>query len=148
MISVALWFILKGDLFEVLHCVILFLYFSVLLALLFPRFGKRELILVLFVRLFDLCLFGFVCFSIHLRDWDGLRLVALPGLFSYLFCIISFLLLKAINNFWSCIISLKRLKVINNFSHCIFSFQRQKIINIVYSRIFSFQRVKIINNYK
>ena len=27
-----------------------------------PRLGKRELILVLFVRLFDLRLFGFVCF--------------------------------------------------------------------------------------
>ena len=34
--------------------------FSVLLALRLPRFGKRELILVLFVRLFDLRLFGFV----------------------------------------------------------------------------------------
>ena len=34
--------------------VILFLPFSVLLALRLPRLGKRELILVLFVRLFDL----------------------------------------------------------------------------------------------
>ena len=46
----------------VLPCVILFLYFSTLLALRLPRLGKRELILVLFVRLFDLRLFGFVCF--------------------------------------------------------------------------------------
>ena len=58
---VALWFILRGDLFCVLLCVILFLYFLVLLALQLPRLGKRELILVLFVRLFDLRLFGFVC---------------------------------------------------------------------------------------
>ena len=36
--------------------------FSVLLALRLPRLGKRELILVLFVRLFDLCLFEFVGF--------------------------------------------------------------------------------------
>ena len=49
--------------FYVLPCVILFLCFSVLLALRLPRLGKRELILVLFVRLFDLCLFGFVGFS-------------------------------------------------------------------------------------
>ena len=35
--------------------------FSVLLALRLPRLGKRELILVPFVRLFDLRLFGFVC---------------------------------------------------------------------------------------
>ena len=59
---VALWFILRGVLFLVLPCVILFLCFSVLLALRLPRLGKRELILVLFVRLFNLCLFGFVGF--------------------------------------------------------------------------------------
>ena len=46
-----------------LPCVILFLCFSALLVLRLPRLGKRELILVLFVRLFDLCLFGFICFS-------------------------------------------------------------------------------------
>ena len=53
LLFVALWFILRGDLFYVLPCVILFLYFSVLLALRLPRLGKRELILVLFVRLFE-----------------------------------------------------------------------------------------------
>ena len=53
---------LRGDLFYILPCVILFLCFSVLLALRLPWLGKRELILVLFVRLFDLRLFGFVCF--------------------------------------------------------------------------------------
>ena len=60
LLFVALWFILRGDLFYVFPCVILFLCFSVLLVLRLPRLGKRELILVLFVRLFDLCLFGFV----------------------------------------------------------------------------------------
>ena len=59
---VALWFILRGDLFYALPCVILFLCFSVLFALRLPRFGKTELILMLFVHLFDLCLFGFVGF--------------------------------------------------------------------------------------
>ena len=63
LLFVALWFILRGDLFYALPCVILFLCFSVLLALRLPRLGKRELILVLFLRLFDLCLFGFVGFS-------------------------------------------------------------------------------------
>ena len=62
LLFVALWFIQRGDLFYVLPCVILFLCFSVLLALRLPRLGKRELILVLFVCLFDLRLFGFVCF--------------------------------------------------------------------------------------
>ena len=81
---VALWFILRGDLLYVFPCVILFLCFSVLLVLQLPRLGKRELILVLFVRLFGLCLVGFVGF---LGVWEGLRfvIVALPGLFSYIF---------------------------------------------------------------
>ena len=65
LLFVALWFILRGELFYVLHRVILFLYFSVLLALRLPRLGKRDLILELFVRLFDLCLFGFVGFLFH-----------------------------------------------------------------------------------
>ena len=62
LLFVCLWFILRGDLFYVLPCVILFLCFSVLLALRLPRLGKRELILVLFIRLLDLRLFGFICF--------------------------------------------------------------------------------------
>ena len=66
-----LWFILRGDLFYVLSCVILFLCFLVLLTLRLPRLGKRELILVLFVRLFDLCLFGFVGFLFLLVSGKG-----------------------------------------------------------------------------
>ena len=62
LLFVALWFILRGDLLYVFPCVILFLCFSVLLVLRLPRLGKRELILVLFVRLFGLCLFRFVGF--------------------------------------------------------------------------------------
>ena len=90
-IPVALWFILRGDLFYILPCVILFLCFLVLLVLLalrLPLMGKRELVLVLFVRLFDLRLFGFVCFLFLLVPGKvGMRfvIVALPGLFSYLF---------------------------------------------------------------
>ena len=57
----ALWFNLRGDLLYVLPCAILLLCCSVLLALRLPRLGKRELI-VLFVRLIDLGLFGFVGF--------------------------------------------------------------------------------------
>ena len=47
LLFVAVWFILLGDLFYALPCVILFSCFSVLLALRLPRLGKRELILVL-----------------------------------------------------------------------------------------------------
>ena len=71
LLFVALWFILRGDLFYVLPCVILFLCFSVLLALRLPRLGKREIILILFVRLFDLCLFGFVGFLFLLVSGKG-----------------------------------------------------------------------------
>ena len=86
LLFVALWFILRGDLLYVLPCVILFLCFSVLLVLRLPRLGKRELILVLFVRLFDLDL-PVSSSSWCLGVWEGLRfvIVAFPGLFSYLF---------------------------------------------------------------
>ena len=61
LLFVALWFIQRADLFYVLPCVILFLCFTVLFAI--TSLGEeRELSLVLFVRLFDLCLFGFVGF--------------------------------------------------------------------------------------
>ena len=66
-----LWFILRGDLFYVLPYVILFLCFSVLLALRLTRLVKRELVLVLFVRLFDFRLFGFVCFLFLLVSGEG-----------------------------------------------------------------------------
>ena len=90
LLFVALWFILRGDLFYVLPCVILFLCFSVLLALRLPRLGKRELILVLFVRLFDLCLFGFVVFlfilvSGKVCDCDTPWTFLLPFFFFFFF---------------------------------------------------------------
>ena len=65
LLFVALWFILRGDLFHVLPCVILFLSVSVLLALRLPRLGTRELILVLFVRLFD-----FVCLVLSVSSFS------------------------------------------------------------------------------
>ena len=61
-------------------------------ALRLPRLGKSELILVLFVRLFDLRLFVFFFFvSSSSWFWKGLRfvIVALPGLFSYLVLVLS-----------------------------------------------------------
>ena len=67
----ALWFILQGDLLYVLPCAILFLCFSILLALRLPRLGKRELIIVLFVCLINLCLFRFVGFLSLLMSGKG-----------------------------------------------------------------------------
>ena len=74
LLFVALWFILRGDLLYVFPCVILFLCFSVLLVLRLPRLGKRQLILVLFVRLFGLRLFRFVGFLSWSGKGCGLRL--------------------------------------------------------------------------
>ena len=70
------FFLLCGLFYEAIYfmslpCVVLFLCFSVLLALRLPRLGKRELILVLFVRLFDLCLFSFIGFLFLLVSGKG-----------------------------------------------------------------------------
>ena len=76
-----------ANLLYVLPCVILFLWFSVLLELRLPRLGKRELILVLFVRMFDLCLFGFVSFLFLLVSGTGCSLWLWHSLdFSLIFC--------------------------------------------------------------
>ena len=65
-------------------CLFVLVFFSPLASRL-TRLGKSELILVLFVRLFDLCLFVYIGLLL-LGVWEGLRfvIVALPGLFSYL----------------------------------------------------------------
>ena len=91
LLIVALWFILRGDLLYVFPCVILFLCFLVLLVLRLPCLGKRELIFVLLVRLFDLCLFGFVGFLFLLGFGKGCGLWLWHSLdFSYLFFFCSF----------------------------------------------------------
>ena len=79
LVFVALWFILRGDLFYVLNCVFLFLCFSVLLALRLPRLGKRELISAF--RTFVRFVLVWICrFPLPLGVWEGQRfvIVALP----------------------------------------------------------------------
>ena len=71
LVFVALWFILRGDFFMsylVLFCSCVL---SVIIALGLPRLGKTWQILVLFVRLFGLFLFGFVCFLFLLVSGKG-----------------------------------------------------------------------------
>ena len=88
LLFVALWFILRGDLFYVLPCVILFLFFfSVLLALQLLPLGEERANLSAF-RTFVRFVRVWICrFPLLLSVWEGLRfvIVALPGLFSYLF---------------------------------------------------------------
>ena len=87
LLFVALWFILRGDLLYVFSCVILFLCFSVLLVLRLPRFGEERANLSSF-RTFVRFVLVWICrYPLPLGVWEGLRfvIVALPGLFSYLF---------------------------------------------------------------
>ena len=72
LLFVALWLILRGNLFFVLPCIILFVCFFSPFSIAITSLGEeRELILVLFVRLFDLRLFGFVCLLFLLVSGKG-----------------------------------------------------------------------------
>ena len=70
LLFVALWFILRGDLFYVLPCVILFLCFFSPFRIAIHSLGEERANLSAF-RLFDLCLFGFVSFLFLLVSWKG-----------------------------------------------------------------------------
>ena len=86
LLLVALWFILRSDLLYVFPCDILLLCFSVLLELRLPRFGEERANLSAF-RTFVRFVLVWICRFLPLGVWEGLRfvIVALPGLFSYLF---------------------------------------------------------------
>ena len=85
-------FNLRGYLFYVLPCVILFLCFSVLLVLRLPRLGKKIANLSAFCTFVRFALVWFCLLTIPLGVWEGLRFVimALPGLLSYLFFVYKF----------------------------------------------------------
>ena len=69
LLFVALWFILRGDLFYVL-CVILFLCVFSPFSIAIKSLGEERAYLSAF-RLFDLCLFGFVGFLFLLVSRKG-----------------------------------------------------------------------------
>ena len=78
LLSVALWLILRCDLYQVLPCV-LSLCFSDLITLRSPRLGKRELVCVFFVHLSVLSVIVFVYpLSLGVRYLLRLVVVALP----------------------------------------------------------------------
>ena len=85
---VALWFILRGDLFYVLPCVILFLCFPVLFSIgIITSLGEERANLSAFCTFVRFTLVWFCLFPLPLGVWEGLQfvIVALSGLFSYLF---------------------------------------------------------------
>ena len=87
LLFVALWFILRGDLFYVLPCVILVLCFFNPFSIAIITLGEERAILSAFRTFVRFLLVWFCCFSLPLGVWEGLQFViaALPGLFSYHF---------------------------------------------------------------
>ena len=87
LLFVALWFFLRGDLFYVLPCVILFLCFFSPFSIAITSLGEERANLSDF-RTFVRFVLVWICrLSLPLGVWEGLRfvIVALPGFFSYLF---------------------------------------------------------------
>ena len=87
LLFVALWFILRGDLFYVLHCVILFLCFCYPFSIAITSLGEEKANLSAY-RTFVRFVLVWICrFPLPLGVWEGLRfvIVALPGLFTYIF---------------------------------------------------------------
>ena len=88
---VALWFILRGDLFYVLPCVILFLYFFSPFIIVIISLGEERANLSAF-RMFVRFVLVWICrVPLPLGVWEGLGfvIVVLPGLFSYI-CLFHF----------------------------------------------------------
>ena len=86
LLFVALWFILRSDLFYVLPCVILFLCFFSPFSIAIISLGEERVNISAF-RTFVRFVFVWICrFPLPLGVLEGLRfvIVALPGLFSYL----------------------------------------------------------------
>ena len=87
LLFVALWFILRGDLFYVFQCVIFVLVFFSPFSIAITSLGEERANLSAF-RTFVRFVLVWICrFPLPLGVWEGLRFVnvALPGFLSYLF---------------------------------------------------------------
>ena len=87
LLFVALWFILRGDLLYVFSCVILFFCFFSPFSIAITSLGEEIANLSAFRTFVRFVLIWICRFALLLGVWEGLRfvIVALPGLFSYLF---------------------------------------------------------------
>ena len=87
LLFVALWFILRGDLFYVLPCLILLCVFFSPFSIAITSLGEERANLSAFRTFVRFVLVWIWWFSLPIGVWEGLRfvIVALPGLFSYLF---------------------------------------------------------------
>ena len=88
LLFVALRFILRGDLFYVLTLCYFVLVFFSLFRIAIASLGEERANLSPFRTFVQFVLVWFYRFLLPLGVWKGLRfvIVALPGLFSYLFC--------------------------------------------------------------
>ena len=128
---VALWFIVRGDLFYVLPCVIFLLVFFSPFSIAITSLGEERANLSAF-RTFVRFVLVWICrFPLPIGVWEGLRfvIVALSGLFSYLFYLYHFSSLSGyINNYvlW-CIAVASFHEIIHPFNllHFIFCFLYQ-----------------------
>ena len=86
LLFVALWFTLRGDLFYVLPCVVLLVFFSPF-SIAITSLGEGRANLGAFRAFFRFAFVWFCLFPLTLGVCEGLRfvIVALPGHFSYLF---------------------------------------------------------------
>ena len=86
LLFVALWFNLRGDLFYVLPCVILFLCSFSPFSIAITSLGKEKANISAFCTFVRFVLVLICRFPLPLGAWKGLRfvIVAFPGLFSYL----------------------------------------------------------------
>ena len=87
LLFVALWFILRGDLFYVLPCVILLLFFFSPCSIAITPLGEERANLRAFRTFVQFVLVWICRFPLPLGVWEGLRFVnvAFRGLFFYLF---------------------------------------------------------------
>ena len=94
LLFVALWFILRGDLFYVLpYCYFVLVFFSPF-NIAITSLGEKRANLSVFCTFVRFVLVWFCRFPLPLCVWEGLRfvIVAFPGLFCYLlFLILNFL---------------------------------------------------------
>ena len=89
LLFVALWFILRGDLLYVFPCVILFLCFFSPFSIAITSLGEERANLSAFRTYVRFVLVWICRIPLPVGVWEGLRfvIVALPGLFSYLFLV-------------------------------------------------------------
>ena len=88
LVFVALWFILRGDLFYVLPCVVWFLCVFSPFTIAMTSLGEERANLSAFRTFVRFVLVWFCRFPLPLYVWEGLRFVnvALPGIFFFGLC--------------------------------------------------------------